>query len=1128
MSKTIEETYKKLTPREHVLHRPGMYIGSVSKQLEEMWIFDNDTNKMNKKMVEYSPGFLKIFDEVLTNATDHCTRDPDVSFIKVEFNVESGEISVLNNGKGVPIVEHKEHNMYVPELIFGHLLSGSNYDDNDKRIGSGTNGIGVKVANIYSKSFVVETIDSERNLKFVQTFSDNMSHKNKPKITKNTAKSYTKITFLPDYTKFGMTCLDTDTLGLLYKRVYDCIACTGKNVSIFLNGEKLKGKGLVDYVNYFFNEEQTTQYFESSIQNKGGQEFIWEYIIVPWEHYEQMSFVNGNATYQGGKHVDHIMYQIVNKLKALLETKKKVKDVKPSTIKEKMFIFLRSTVVNPQFTSQTKEMLSTNVKDFGCKIDVSEKFIDRIWKSPMIDEIVQVCKMKESLELSRATDGKKKNKIYGIPKLEDALWAGTVKSDSCTLILTEGDSAKTFAMWGRSVLGSKGTEMYGIFPLKGKVLNIRDATIQQLIGNEEINNLKAILGLQQGKDYTHTSALRYGKVICLTDADLDGIHIKALLVNFFHAQWPSLVKLNFMQTIRTPIIKAIKGKKVVEFFNEQDYHLWNKNLSNSGYNIRYFKGLGTSKKEDAQDTFKRLNDLKVDYFYKDTLCDDAILLAFEKDKNTKASRGEEVVKCTDKRKLWLANYDKNAYIDVKEMKVSYQDLINKELVHFSIYDNTRSIPNMCDGLKPSQRKILYYMLHKNITQTIKVAQLSGYISAETGYHHGEISLQQAIIGMGQDFIGSNNINLLYPDGNFGSRLMLGKDAASPRYIYTRLETLTQCIFNKYDTPLLTFLNDDGKVIEPEWFIPVVPMVLVNGCEGIGTGYSTYVPPYNPKDIIANILGMIDGKKALPMKPYFKGFGGEVVDLGNGGYMSKGRWERVSDVQVKITELPVGTSVTAYKEFLELLVETSKKEKDNSKKKDTILKDVRNQTTDENTGICFMIEFKDSKLLDKLIKSLTLEKELKLCKMFNTNNMYLFNDKSLLVKYKQATDVLVDFYNVRLDYYSKRRSYLIDKLTKELEILQTKVRFIEEYINGTIDINRKSKNDIVNILKHGNYLLQSGSYDYLTNMPLIYLSLERIIELEKQTRKARDDLDIILNKTNKELWKDDLQVISNTI
>jgi DNA topoisomerase-2 len=607
------------------------------------------------------------------------------------------------------------------------------------------------------------------------------------------------------------------------------------------------------------------------------------------------------------------------------------------------------------------------------------------------------------------------------------------------------------------------------------------------------------------------------------------------------------LKINpdFLQTLKTPIVKAIKGKKVMEFFTDQDYLKWKETEMNvNSYQIRYFKGLGTSKKEDAKDTFKRLEELKVDYYYKDKTCDESILLAFEKDKNTKTKKKENsdenedvvdtsnvtVIKCTDKRKTLLSNYDKNIYIDAKQNRVSYQDLINKELIHFSIYDNLRSIPSLCDGLKPSQRKILYYMLKKNKKDLIKVAQLSGYVSAETGYHHGEASLQGAIINMAQDFVGSNNINLLYGDGNFGSRYSAGKDAASPRYIYTRLSDITQTLFNPDDTPILDFLNDDGMQIEPEWYLPIIPMILVNGCEGIGTGYSTYIPSYNPKEIVLNLIKMIDDENFIipPMKPYFKGFNGTLEESEvPGSYITKGRWERLSDKQLKITEIPVGVGVTNYKEFLESFIEkgtTYKKDtKDTkNKKKKFELKDVQNKTKDENDNIIFIVEFKNESDLDHLINSETLEKELKLTKSFSTNNMYLFNEHLILTKYNSPSDILSCFYDIRIEYYEKRKIYITKKLQQELLLLESKARFIKEYIDGILQINKKSKDVIIQSLENGKYIKDESSYDYLLKLPIYSLTLEKIQELNKNCESKRSSLLFIQSKTPEELWKIDLE------
>jgi Type IIA topoisomerase (DNA gyrase/topo II, topoisomerase IV), A subunit len=377
-----------------------------------------------------------------------------------------------------------------------------------------------------------------------------------------------------------------------------------------------------------------------------------------------------------------------------------------------------------------------------------------------------------------------------------------------------------------------------------------------------------------------------------------------------------------------------------------------------------------------------------------------------------------------------------------------------------------------------------------------------------------------------------------------SRLLSGKDAASPRYIYTRLSDITTKIFDKKDSNILSYLEDDGLSIEPEWFLPVIPMVLVNGCEGIGTGYSTYIPPFNPKDIFSNLLRVLDDLEPLPMTPYFKNFNGILESIENGSFITKGKWERTGESQIKITELPVGTAVTTYKEFLESLIEGASDKiknttKSKSKPKSIHLKDVKNKTKDENSEICFIIDFKNSHELDDLLKKNELEKLLKLSKTFGTNNMYLFSENLILTKYKNANDILLDFFDIRLEYYEKRKSFLIKRLTNQLTLLNSKVRFINEYIDGSLDINRKSKDYIVKLLEENKYPKLSfnidtddtddtqdkeKSYDYLVKMQLVSLSLEKIKELQNQTDSKQAELGILQSKTHKDLWKDDLHSI----
>jgi DNA topoisomerase-2 len=1108
-----EEQYEAFTDHEHVLKKPSTYIGSISSNVEEHYLIDTN-DKIVKKSINYNPGLLKIFDEILINAIDHSVKNDTVTQISVEINKDF--VSITNNGPGIPIktqILPDKREVYIPEMICAVLRTSSNYNDTKERTVGGTNGYGLKVCTIFSKKFIIETVDSNRNLWYRQEINDNMYKVEKPEIKKYSKSSFTKFTFYPDFARFKMKNFSEDLIGVMKKRVYDIKACVNKKVKVLYNNKNINIKDFVDYTS-LYKQGKPDAYQLITFGN-----YTWEIAAFRNDIFQQISFVNGVFTNKGGKHVDCVVKQISKKLLALLLSKKKLENVKAKYIEDHLFIFVRATVNQPEFSSQSKEELTTPIPKFFIgneKIEISDEFITKLYKCGIIQDIIELTNFKNQKEIAKTTDGIKKVKLYNIPNLDDAGLAGTKRSNECSLILTEGLSAATFAKWGKGAIGA---EKYGVFPLRGKLLNVRSASVSQLLNNAELNNIKQILGLKQNEIYTNTSKLRYGKVLLLCDSDLDGAHIMGLVMNYFHTMWPSLLTLNYIQTVRTPIVKAVKGKKMLEFFNEQDYEKVKDQLT--GYSIKYFKGLGTSKKEEAIEIFKRKTELEIQFYRKDQICDEAILLAFDKDKNNEknsSENGSEIVKCSDRRKEWLRDYNRNEYIDVKQNKVSYQDFINKELKHFSIYDNQRSIPSLCDGLKPSTRKILYYTLKKNITKDIKVAQLSGYISAEMAYHHGEVSLQEAIIGMAQTFTGSNNINVLHPSGNFGSLFAKG-DAASPRYIFTRLSGITKKIYHPDDLPILDYLYDDGEQIEPVYFLPIIPMILINGSEGIGTGFSTNIPMYNPKDVIENLNRLLENKTLKPLVPWFKNFNGTIENETESKFIAKGKWNRKDDTKIVVTQLTIGSYLTSYYQFLETLLEINK----DNKRKITIKNCEKIDTIDEEKEVNFEIEFRTKKELDTLINSGNLEKELKLTKNINTTNMNLFNKDLILTKYTDPNEILKEFYKLRTGGYTKRRMFIINKLKKELEVLSAKARFIQEYTDDILDINKKSKKYIVELLEKRGYPVFEPelNYDYLITLQIISISSERIKELMSQRDKKKQELEYYTSSTEKSLWKQDL-------
>ena len=1120
MTTETDKKYKKHELRSHIYSRPSMYIGTIDPNTIDTYIID-DNDTIIKSNITFIPGLFKIFDEAIVNAIDHSVRTRKdenntniVKNIKISINKETGVIEIFNDGMGIEIIKHTEYDIWIPELIFGELLTSSNYNDDEVRIVGGVNGLGIKLTNIFSKSFTIETVDSTRKKLYIQQFSENLTIKEVPEIKSCQKKSYTKITFKPDYEKFGLENITEDIYKLFKRRVYDVSACTDVSVNVYFNDKKINIKDFEKYADLFLD----TKTIQPRIYEKVNDRWEVAVAISKTSSFDQISFVNGINTIRGGRHVEYIVNAITKKLVDMTLLKKK-KAIKPQHIKENLFIFIKSTIENPTFDSQTKETLTTLVTKFGSKCELSEKFYEKLYKSGIIELALSATEVVDQKKLVK-TDGKKVNKII-VPKLDDANLAGTKDSKECTLILTEGDSAKTMAISGLSVVGR---DKYGVYPLKGKIINVKDITLQKITDNNEITNLKKILGLEQNKDYSKgIDSLRYGKIMIMTDQDHDGSHIKGLLFNVFQTLWLSLYKYEgFLTSMLTPIIKATNTstKHIISFYNMSDYESWVETIDRkSQWKIKYYKGLGTSTDQEAKEYFKEMR--QITYHHTEE-SDGSIDLAFNK-------------KRADDRKRWLSTYDKYDVLDYTENKISYETFINKDLIHFSNRNLERSIPHICDGLKESTRKILYACLKRNLYHNeIKVAQLAGNVSEVTAYHHGENSLQEAIIGMAQIFVGTNNINMLEPIGQMGSRISGGQDASSPRYIYTLLSKLTKLIFKEEDNSILNYLNEDGLLIEPEYYIPIIPMILVNGGIGIGTGYSTNIPQFNPQTIIEiylDIINKIDndiGKiltvediekcntiindiDILELVPYYLGFKGEIDKNDKGNYYSKGIYNWINNSTIEITELPIGTWTENYKEYLEGMILNNNK----------YLKSFENHYTAKN--VKFLLKINDG-LKEELEPNILTEFNLTSSKNLSLNNMHLFSEKGCIKKYNNTIEIIKEWAIIRINKYYDRKDRQLNILTEEFNILSAKIKFIIDIINGNIIIMNIKIKDIEEQLEKGEYYKCDDSYDYLLKMPISQLTLEKKENLEKEVEKLEIKINELKEMSIIKIWGNELELL----
>ena len=574
--KSLEKKYRKLSDVEHVLLRPGMYIGSIKPHKEEVYLPAGKDGKFKLTEITYNPGFLKLFDEIVSNSVDEHKRNPKLN--KIDITVDDYWITVHDNG-GIPVQVHKEYNQYIPEMVFSNLKTGINFDDTEERTVVGTNGVGSTLTNIYSKEFKVETCDGKKL--FEQSYCNNMSVRTEPKITSK-RKGFTKISYLTDFERFGLDRVDKNSILMMKKRLYDISACNPK-LKITFNGESLGFKNFKEYAERY----ATPVFYEESKNWKVG-------IGHSKNGFKAISFVNSVETKDGGSHVNNISWQIISYLREKIKRKYRV-DVKPAELKRHMFLFIDCVIINPAFSSQTKEKLITESKDFGSIHKLSEKVLKQILGSEIIQSVLDWIEKKQAAEerakLRKLNKGLDKTKVL---KLIDA--KKRTKRELCTLAIFEGDSASSAFRRYRN------PQTQGAYPLRGKFVNVREMVPSKVVQNKEVQELMAAIGLKIGHEPDN---LRYGQILLYTDADVDGNSISGLLINFFGKFWPELFERGIVRKVDTPLMVAKKGKKSLNFYTDSEFKEWeNKQRNLNGWNIEYKKGLAALEDNEYEEIIK--------------------------------------------------------------------------------------------------------------------------------------------------------------------------------------------------------------------------------------------------------------------------------------------------------------------------------------------------------------------------------------------------------------------------------------------------------------------------------------------------------------------------------------------
>lgn len=1085
----MSERYKKLSLREQILLRPDTYIGAVTPEEIETFTWDSIDSVFKQETVQYSRGLMRLFEEIYENAMDQVVRSTDLTSsqisrkggtTRIDISFADGMISVKNNTgvENIPIQLNKE-GVYYPQMIFCELLTSSNYNDNEKRLTAGRNGYGAKLTNIFSKKFIIDVVTNGKH--YHQECRDHMSVIDAPIVKTTKERNYTQITFLPDYEYFKID--PSAMLGVFYKKCCDISVCLNSlntrvkdAVSVYLNDVLVPVKKFEQYIGFY-----TCQTTEKPLLFIDPEQRISIGVVMS-DSFMSIGFVNG-VSCNSGSHVNSVVNSIVNSIRSI----KKYSNVKPAAIKSCLNIFMVATLENPTFTTQTKEVLVTPKPSYK----LPDQFLSKITKLIKLSVTEQASEQDTKTLKSMNKNVKRSAKIYDIPKLMDAEKAGSAESSKCKLFICEGDSA---AGLGRILL-SQTFKYNGLFPIRGRLLNVRNASAKQIAGNAEIQSLLRILGLKIGEKATN---LRYGGLVCLVDSDVFGIGaIQSLIMNFIHYWWPELLQKKFFYYFRTPIIKLTLKNGVKYCYSLPEY---SKFLATnpSVKNTKYIKGLGTIEKSLGQEMAKNIPDYLIPFQPLQESENDLIDQTFNKDR-------------ADDRKEWI-NTTKTLEYDAEIEQsnrlangLNITEYINKDVAEFSRYNLEISIPSIMDGFKPSQRKILFTAFKKNVTnpEGIKVAQLGPMVAQLTAYKHGENNLMDTIINLAQDFTGSNNINFLKPIGQFGSRY--NNAAASPRYIYTALNEVTRKIFRPEDDAILKYIEDEGMSIEPEYYIPVIPTILVNGALGLGTGWSTKIPMWNVHDIIQYMKNVILHKPLNKINYYYRDFKGEIIPMKN-GFISQGVYS-VSGNKIEITEIPLETSGESYKEFLHSLVLSGR------------LQDVVEKNTEV---ISFVITVLDNKILEDPVK------ELKLQKTILTSNMHLFDKNGLIKKYNNVYEIINEWMTSRFPWYAIRKRHLISELSGQLDVVSSKYRFLQMIMKDELVVYRRKRDDVIADLQKNGFKMVSDSYDYLLKMPVTSFTEEMLEKLQKEIDDVSGRLEDVKKTSVEQMWLNDLDDVEKVL
>lgn len=1089
------DKFKEVEEIPHILLRPDIYIGSTQQIPRNVLCFNSNTSKLETRNVTHPAAQEQLFKEVLGNAADNVQRSRDLKIDPkvIEVTMNETTISVKNYGVHIPIEISPQSGKYIPEMIFGSLRTGTNFDDTEKRITIGKNGVGAKITNIFSKQFDIECADPKKHLLYKQRWINNMNRL-PSEIIQYQGIGYTQITYLLEFSRFGLDKYNEEAVDI-YKAHCVTISYTC-NIPVFFNGVKIHITSLAQYasclvdMNHYIeytSKDKTQDICIVDTPNSGG--------IV--------SFINGMSVSGGGVHIDQI-YKILRESVAKIH-EKQLKDSGVTLTKRELethvFICCSLVVDKPTFTTQSKEVFTGPMS----KIEFPDKLLNKLKDWVLIEKIYEHIMLKQVLKL-KSTDGKK-SKRTDVGKLRDAnITTSGGDTKQTVLIITEGDSAASYAEWFISkVPNNVGKDYFGILPLRGKVLNSINAEFTKLVANKELLNIKKSLGLQDNSDYSNSDVyakLRYGTLLCMTDSDNDGKHILGLVLLFFLSRFSSLINIGFFKFLRTPIIITKKSGIVNRFYTTKSYLQWATQLGDETkkWHHDYFKGLGSFPEKIMKTEYENK---RIVTFQIDEKAGEKVSMAFNE-------------LHADERKKWLIEFVEDQLLTIETLsEIPISLFIDQELIYYTIENAIRSIPNAIDGLKDSQRKALWAGYKKikrgKSDDKYKVSQLGNYIAETTLYKHGENSMGDTIHKMTAEFVGANNLPYFQSEAMTGTRYLGGKDAANPRYTFISKIWWHELIYREEDNCIEERIEDEGSLQECKNFFPVLPMHVINGVNGVGTGFSSTIPAHNPYDIAhwyqCRLLYDIENNAIqLPIiKPWYKDFTGEIVATNNNTFITYGTLtqDEKKPKNFIISELPIGMWTSKYENFLKILQEND------------AFKNFKSYCTP--TTIKFVLE--DVKNPE------TIKKRLKLTTNLSYKNMtviYFTEDGRVHpVIYKNIQNLLEDFYRIRLGYYDKRRKRFIEILEEEIKRISERARFILTVLEGKLEFRKRKEADVhADMIKMG---FDTNLLDSVKSREFVH---EKIDELNAKIVQKKTEKEKLERLSPQKIWYNEIEEFLN--